>query len=355
MSPNFLLYGSSGYTGELISRLAVQQGLRPILGGRNPDKVMPLAAELGLEYRLFSLHDAAAMDAALAEVTAVLHCAGPFSETSKLMVQGCLRTKTHYIDITGEAAVFENLAAQDAEAKAAGIMLLPGAGFDVVPSDCLAAHLKARLPSAIRLALGIDFLGSQLSRGTATTIVENQARGGLVRRGGALVPVPAAWKSRRIDFGQGPVLATTIPWGDVSTAFYSTGIPDIEVYAAVPQSMYRAMLASRYLGWLLSLPAVQYLQKRFIQAQPPGPTETARSQGMTRLWGEVEDNSGKRLVARLKCPEGYTLTVLTALTAMKKVLAGQVCTGFQTPSLAYGADYILEIEGVVREDIEGQY
>jgi len=355
MSSNFLLYGSSGYTGTLIARLAVQQGLRPTLGGRNPDKVAPLAAELGLEYRAFSLNDAAAMDAALVEVTAVLHCAGPFSQTSQPLIEGCLRTKRHYLDITGEVLVLEAIAAQDAEAKAMGVMLLPGVGFDVVPSDCLAAHLKAKLSSATRLALGLDFLHSQLSRGTATTIVENQAGGGLVRRGGALTPVPAAWKNRMIDFGQGPVLATTIPWGDVSTAFYSTDVPNIEVYAAVPQPLYGAMVASRYLGWLLSLPAVRHWQKRFIQSQPPGPTDAQRSQGMTRLWGELEDNSGNRFASRLQCPEGYTLTALTALAAMKKVLAGQTTAGFQTPSLAYGADFILEIEGVVREDLDGQY
>jgi short subunit dehydrogenase-like uncharacterized protein len=352
MSSKFLLYGANGYTGALIARLAVQQGLSPILAGRNPDKLRQQAAELGLEYRAFSLEDSTAVDAALADVPVVLHCAGPFSQTSKPMVEGCLRMKTHYLDITGEAAVFEAIAAQDAIAKAAGVMLLPGVGFDVVPSDCLAAHLKARLPSATRLALGIDFLQSQLSRGTATTMVENQARGGLVRRNGVLTPVPTAWNTRMIDFGRGPVLATTIPWGDVSTAFYSTGIPDIEVYAAVPEAMRQAMVASRYFGWFLSLPVVQNFQKSLIQSQPPGPTDAQRVQGRTALWGEVEDNSGKRLVSRLQCPEGYTLTAMTAVAITKKVLAGQSSTGFQTPSLAYGADLILEIEGVVRQDLD---
>lgn len=352
MSSNFLLYGANGYTGSLITRLAVQQGLNPILAGRNPEKLKQHATELGLDYRAFSLEDSTAVDAALADVLVVLHCAGPFSRTSKPMVEGCLRTKTHYLDITGEALVFEAIAAQDAIAKAAGVMLLPGVGFDVVPSDCLAAHLKARLPSAKRLALGIDFLNARLSRGTATTLVENQSSGGLVRQGGVLTPVPAAWKTRMIDFGRGSVQATTIPWGDVSTAFYSTRIPDIEVYAAVPESLRQAMLASRYIGWFLGLPVVQDFQKRLIQSQPPGPTDAERQQVKTMLWGEVEDDSGKRLVSRLQCPEGYTLTMMTALAIAKKVLAGQTSAGFQTPSLAYGADLILEIEGVVREDVD---
>jgi len=350
-SPNFLLYGANGYTGALIARLAVQRGLRPILAGRNPNKVELLSTELGLEYRGFTLEDRATVDEALADVAVVLHCAGPFSQTSQPMVAGCLRTKTHYLDITGEVAVFEAIAAQDAEAKAAGVMLLPGVGFDVVPSDCLAGHLKARLPSATWLALGFQAVG-RMSRGTATTMVEAQHRGGLVRRGGVLTPVPVAWKTRIIDFGQGAVEATTIPWGDVSTAFYSTGILDIEVYAAFPASTRRAMVASRYLSWLLGLPAVQSFQKRLIQNQPPGPTATERAQGRSLLWGEVKDDSGKELVSRLQGPEGYTLTAMTATAIVEKVLAGQVAVGFQTPSLVYGADFILEIEGVMREDLD---
>ncbi len=353
MSSNFLLYGANGYTGSLIARLAVQRGLRPILAARAPEKIEPLAAELGLDYRAFSLNDDAAVNEALADVVAVLHCAGPFSQTSEPMVAGCLRTKTHYLDITGEVAVFEAIAARNHDAKTAGVMLLPGVGFDVVPTDCLAAHLKDRLPSATRLALGFQALG-KISRGTATTMVEAQNQGGLVRRSGVLTPVPAAGKTRLIDFGQGAVAATTIPWGDISTAFYSTGIPDIEVYVAFPASIRIGMVASRYLGWLLGLSAVQNFQKRLIQNQPPGPTEAERAQGKSLLWGEVEDNSGKRLVSRLQCLEGYSLTTLTSVAIAQKVLAGQVIVGFQTPSLVYGADFILEIAGVVRQDLDSQ-
>lgn len=347
---SFLLYGANGYTGNLIAKLALERGLRPILGGRNSDKLEPLANQLSLEYRAFALDDDAAIDAALADVAVVLHCAGPFSRTSSPMVVGCLRTKTHYLDITGEVAVFEAIASLDTQAKAAGVMLLSGVGFDVVPSDCLAAHLKARLPSATKLALAFQALG-RISRGTATTMVEAQNSRGLVRRGGVLTPVPAAWQTRLIDFGQGTVEAVSIPWGDVSTAYYSTGIPDIEVYAAFPTATRIGMIATRYLGWLLGLPPVQDFQKRLIQNQPPGPTEAERAQGKSLLWGEVADNSGNHVVSRLQCPEGYTLTALTAVAIVQKVLAGQVAVGFQTPSLVYGADFILEIEGVVRQDL----
>lgn len=348
-SDTWLLYGANGYTGSLIARTAVQQGLRPTLAGRSPARIAPLAAELGLDYRSFALEDRAAVEAALADVAVVLNCAGPFSHTAAPMVDGCLRSRTHYLDITGEIAVFEALAARDAEAKAAGIMLLPGSGFDVVPSDCLAAHLKARLPSATRLILGLRGQG-KTSRGTAMTVVENIQRAGAIRRNGVLTPVPAAWKTKQIDLGRGPVMAVLVSWGDVSTAYYSTGIPNIEVYMAVTASLRRLMVLSRYMGWLLWTPPVQGFLKRLVQVQSSGPTEAERTKGLSLLWGEVSDEAGNRVSSRMRTPEGYTLTALTAVAIARKVLAGFAPVGFQTPSRAYGADFILEFEGVVRSD-----
>ncbi len=345
----FLLYGANGYTGRLIAREAVVRGLRPVLAGRNAEAVGKVARELGLEQRIFSLDDAAGTRAGLEGVKAVLHCAGPFAHTAKPMVDACLEHRVHYLDITGEISVFESLAARDTEAMAAGILLLPGAGFDVVPSDCLAAHLHRRLTTAKRLALAFQSNG-RFSRGTATTVVGNLHRGGAVRRGGVLTSVPAAWRTRDIDFGQGPTRAVTIPWGDVSTAYRSTGIGDIEVYTAVSRRQLRLMRLSRHLGWMLRSTWVQNFLKRRIQAGPPGPSDEERTRGWTYLWGEVEDGQGRRLVSRLRGPEGYTFTMQTALAALTRVLNGDAPAGYQTPSLAYGPDFVLEIPGVERVD-----
>jgi short subunit dehydrogenase-like uncharacterized protein len=226
---------------------------------------------------------------------------------------------------------------------------MPGAGFAVVPSDCLAAHLHRRRPGAKRLTLAVQGIGRS-SRGTATTITENLHRGGAVRRGGVLTGVPAAWRTRDIDFGQGPTLAVTIPWGDVSTAYRSTGIGDIEVYMAVSRWQLRMMRLSRSLGWALGSSPVQQFLKRRIQAGPPGPSDAERASGKTYLWGEVEDGQGRRAVSRLRGPEGYTFTMLTALAAMTRVMNGDAPAGYQTPSLAYGPDFVLEMPGVERVD-----
>src|SRR5262249_9348699 len=156
--------------------------------------------------------------------------------------------------------------------------------------------------------------------------------------------------TRTIDFGTGLVKATTIPWGDVSTAYYSTGIPDIEVYMAMPFKRRLAARLSRYLGWLLGSSMMQERMKRKIQAGPPGPTDEQRACGRSLLWGEVTDDAGKRVVSRLRGLEGYTLTILAALAVVERVLAGEVRPGFQTPSLVYGPDFVLGLTGIVRDD-----
>lgn len=344
-----VIYGANGFTGILVARRAKDRGLRPVLAGRSAE-VESLAAELGFESRRFGLDDPAALDRGLADAAVVLHCAGPFSRTSRPMADACLRAGAHYVDITGEAAVFEALAARDAEAKARGVMLLPGAGMDVVPTDCLAAHLKRRLPSAVRLALAFRTTGG-ISRGTATTMAENLPKGGLVRKGGRLERVPVAWKAREIDYGRGPRLSVTIPWGDVSTSWYSTGIPDVEVYTAMPRSRLVALRLARPLFPLLGGKGIQAFLKRRIDARGAGPDLARRQAGGAWFWGEVEDAAGGRAVSRQRTPEGYTLTALTTVGVAEKVLAGQAPAGFQTPSTAYGPDFVLEFEGCTREDL----
>jgi short subunit dehydrogenase-like uncharacterized protein len=264
------------------------------------------------------------------------------------MGEACLRTKTHYTDITGEIAVFEACALADQKAKDAGIMVMPGVGFDVVPTDCLALHLKNRLPSATHLTLGWYGLG-RMSHGTLATMTMNVGKGGAVRRDGKIMPVPAAWRTREIDFGDGVVkTGVTIPWGDISTAYHSTGIPNIEVYTVAPASAIKAMKMSRYLGWLLATgPAQKYLQSKI---KPGGPTDEERARGKTRLWGEASDDDGNRVESRMQCPEGYTTTALAALDITEKILAGNFTPGFQTPAKAYRPDLILEIEGTSWSD-----
>jgi short subunit dehydrogenase-like uncharacterized protein len=347
---SFLLYGANGYVGEAAARLAVQQGLKPILAGRDAAKIAPLAKELGLEHRACALDDAPALDRALRGVPLVLHLAGPYKFTAQPMVDACLRAGAHYLDITGEIPVFEALAARDAEAKARKVMLLPAVGFDVVPTDCLAAHLKRRLPSATRLTLAFQSVGrSGLPPGTQRTMIELLPFGDRVRRGGRLVVPESGVKTRTLDFGQGPVEGMRFTWGDVFTAWYTTGIPDIEVYTVLPAAMRKQMGLLKKLRPLFRFAPLRALLRRGVR---PGPTAEARAKTVTHVWGEVADDQGKVAVSRLHGPEaGLVWTTRAALAVVRKVLAGKVSPGFRTPAGVYGADLVLECEGVTREDL----
>jgi short subunit dehydrogenase-like uncharacterized protein len=349
MSGTLMIYGATGYTGKLVARQAKADGLSPVLAGRSAERLQPLAAELGFAWRAIDLGDAAALDAGLADIDVVLHIAGPFSHTSRPMLDACLRTGTHYLDITGEIDVFEACAARDDEARRAGIMVMPGVGFDVVPSDCLAAHMKTLLPDATELTLAIGGLG-HMSRGTAKTGIEGIGHGTRLRRAGKLVERKAPLR-REIDFGDGPKRAVAVGWGDVSTAFHSTGIPDITVYFEAAPQLDRLAELGPVGRWVLSRGPVQNWLKRWADRQPEGPTDAQRAVGRGSLIGEAVNAAGEYRRARLHTPDGYSLTALTGLEIARRTLAGEAKPGFQTPSLVFGADFILGIAGCERHDL----
>lgn len=347
---NFMVYGSYGYTGNLIVEQAVKEGMRPLLAGRDEKQLRAQAENFNLEYRVFGIENSAALDAALLEVDAVLHCAGPFVLTFRQMAEACIRTKRHYVDISGEIEGFEALAVMDEEAKRAGIMLLPGGGFDVVPSDCLIAYVAGKLPSATYLELYIKNIGSGVSRGTARSGIENSHRAGRIRRDGKIVSVPNVWDSKQVDFGRGPSRLVSMGWGDVSTAYHSTGIPNVTVYMGFPTIMVNMLRLTRFVGPILYTRTARDFIKWLIgKTLPSGPSRKQNENGFSLLIAEVTD--GKQTVrAKLRTPEAYYLTALTSVEIMKHILSSDLKLGFQTPSKVYGADFILQFAGVMRED-----
>jgi len=345
MRPPILIYGSYGYTGALIAREAVHRRMPVVLAGRDQRKLADQADDLGCDYRVFGLDDVRMIRENLLDVVAVLNCAGPFLATAESMVKACLQAHAHYLDITGEIAVFERLVGEDDAARKMGVMIMPGVGFDVLPSDCLAAHLHGKLPQATRLELAIQVIGG-VSHGTAVTALEGFALGGAVRREGRITRVPLAHRARTVDFGRGPRRVISVPWGDVATAYHTTGIPNIEVYLRLAPSAMAFSRAGRFLGWLLKKPRITRFLRSRIDAGPPGPDEAMRARGKALFWGEVSDDHGQSIEARLETPESYTLTVQSSLCIADKVLSGCAKTGFQTPAGAYGPELALELAGV---------
>lgn len=341
----WVIYGSYGYTGNLIAEMAASSDEPDvILSGRNEKKLREQAERLDLEYRAADLGKPEDLDELLHDADVVLHCAGPFVHTWKPMAEACLRNSCHYLDITGEIEVFELLKKMGKEFQKRGLMAMSGVGFDVVPTDCLAALLHQKMPDATHLELAISGLGGGLSRGTAKTMVENLGSGGAVRNGGEIEEVPAAYLTRKVRFEDKWKDVVSIPWGDISTAYTSTGIGNIVVYAAVPSKNIKKMKWLNRLGPIVRSDMVKSYLKSKIDEKEPGPTEKERREGQSLLWGQVSNSKAESVTALLKTKEGYQLTAETAFEIVKKCMKGEFESGYQTPSAVYGADFILQFE-----------
>ena len=341
---SWLLYGANGYTGELIAREAVRRGMRPVLAGRSKQKIGQLASDLDCPSAVFDLDDHTALISTLADVQGVLHCAGPFSATARSMMQACLASHVHYLDITGEIDVFELAHSVHDKAQRAGVVLCPGVGFDVVPTDCLAVRLKQAMPDATHLALGFDSRGG-LSKGTAKTTVESAADGSRVRRDGHIVAIPLGSQTRSIDFGNGERLAVGIPWGDVSTAYYSTGIPNIDVFTSTSQQAIARMRRANMLRPLLRMKLVKALLKHNIERRLQPPNQAQRDSNPSFVWGEVRNAAGQKLAGRVVTANGYALTIASSLAMMARILGMPCSPGFTTPGLLMGADFVSTLPG----------
>lgn len=348
---SFLLYGANGYTGKLIAGLAKEYGLKPVLAGRRAEVLEPMAKELNTAYHVIDLADTAKLESVLKEVPLVLHAAGPFNKTAKQMIDACLKTNTHYIDITGEIVVYEMAKKYNDAALKAGIMLMPGAGFDVVPTDCIALFLKNKLPDATELKLAFASIGGSLSHGTALTMAEGMGEKSAERKNGKIVRVPLGHKGMWVDFGLKKLFVMSIPWGDISTAYTTTGIPNIITYTGSSPKTFRLLKFQFLYNWLLRTNFMRNKAKKKINNKAAGPSDERRAKSKGLVWGEVKNATGQIEQARLIGPDGYTLTAHTSLIIAKKILGGNFKPGYQTPAGCYGADLVLEAPGVTREVI----
>ena len=348
----FLIYGAYGYSGELAARHAVARGLKPVLAGRDHDRVVRLAETLGLEHRVFPLTEPGGVRTALSGVEAVLHCAGPFSGTAAAMVEACIDSGTHYVDITGEVDVIEAIAKRGGEAAATNTTLLPAVGFDVVPSDCVAAHLVKRMTSVTHLTIAVD-ANTTFSHGTALTAVENLGRGTIARKDGQLVERPALSRKRTVDFGfdRGSATVTAMTWGDVAMAYRSTRVGNIDTFVYLSDDLLRKARFGRYLAPMTGLAPVREYVLRQLGPASGGPSPEERAAGHSYVWIEASDEDGNSAQARLRTPHAYTFTAMASVEAVFRVSSGGVAHGFQTPASAFGPEFALQFGDTELQDI----
>jgi short subunit dehydrogenase-like uncharacterized protein len=321
-----------------------------LLAGRQENKLQAVADSLGFAYRVAPLEQSSQLLAGLQDIAVVLHAAGPFSTTAQPLVDACLQRGVHYLDVSGELPVFVALAQRDAEAKTRKSMLMPGVGHVIAPSDCLAAHVSRRLPGARQLHIAVsrpDFI----SRGSLQTMLSLISEHVHIRRQGRMTTAPVGELCRSFDFGKGESACTAVSWPDVFTAFYTTGIPDITVYSEANELEQLGYTLGGRLVPILRSPLSQALWQAQLSFFPEGPSEEARRGSTRTIVAEAIDRQDRRVSSRLHTPDGYTFTGTTALAIAARVLAGEVESGFHTPGQLYGADFVLQLDGVTREDL----
>ncbi len=338
-----LIYGAYGFTGKLIVQVAVDKGYNPLLGGRDKKKLQALAASYELDSRAYSVDDIKTWDEVLPDIDLLINCAGPFGLTVEHVVPACLRHKVHYLDITGEIDVFKYIASLTKEAQTAGVVLMPGVGFDIVPTDCLSAKLKEKLPSGTHLELAFQG-NSGISRGTALSMARRYHEGGSIRQNGKMVSVPIAYEVRDIDFGGKTRLCMTIPWGDVYTAYFTTGIPNIKVFTGVSQKTLNSLLSYKKLKGVARTAVAQWIMRSIIKKKVVGPSIEKRQTYYTYLWGKIWNDQGESVVLEMQTMESYQLTAFTAVRAAEVILEGNISPGYQTPAGAFGSDFIDQFE-----------
>lgn len=347
MKPKWIIYGAYGYTGRLIVETAVEHGLAPIVAGRNREKVTAMATEYGLEGRTFDATDRAATEAALRNTVLVLNCAGPFEETGRLLAGATLEAGCHYLDITGEVQVFEDIRSLDRRAREAGTMLMPGVGFDVVPTDCVAAELARSMPDAIELELA--FIGpNKAAGGSVKTALRALPQGGMIREAGRLQRIPLFSRRRKIRLGERDHTVYAIPWGDLSTAYYSTRIPNITVYTGFPRAQVFALKLFRPLLQALRMPVLLRLAEKIVDLVVPPPGDDYLETGTFFVWGEVRNGSGARRNVILRTRDTYSLTRSSAVHIVTQVLGGRFEAGYQTPAMVFGPGLVDAVKGIER-------
>ena len=348
-SQRLLVYGAYGYTARLFLPRLKQLGVDFVVAGRDAARTETIGAELGVPSRVFALDDPQRVDQGLEGIGVVLNAAGPFMYTTGPMLDGCLRKGVHYLDLSGEVEPLSRAAEAGELARHLGLMVLPAIGFDVVPSDCLAVHVASRLKGATRLTLHIA-ASNLMSHGSGVTLAENIGIPVHTRRNGRLEQMRLRTQMRWVDFGSGQRPTVAVSWGDIVTAYHSTGIQNIEVYFEATSFRLAAVAINQYWGWLLRSAAANAWFRAYAGQLPAGPTEEERARERSTI--VVEAESATRVVrSRIETPEAYQFTAATVTRIVRDVMAGHRRPGFQTPAKLFGPDFVLEFEGVTREDL----
>jgi short subunit dehydrogenase-like uncharacterized protein len=331
-----LIYGATGYVGSLLVAAAAERQIDAVVAGRS-ESVVEVAAAAGMEPRVGDVDNIVVDD-----VDVVVNAAGPFAHTAASLARRCVESGVHYVDLAGEAAEFEAVHAVHDSAVAAGVTLMPGVGFGVVPTDCLALHLKRRVPEGVSIDIGFATTGG-VSGGTLRTLAA-----GFGDRGG----VPGELlRTRQIDFKSGSKRCIENPWrGDLFTTPLSTGIDAVTTWISLPRPLAWSMAAAHRRGDPVRPPLPGRVLRQIASRAPAGPSAKKLARGHAEVWAQITDPSGAVSVSSLTTPDAYVHSIDAALESARRLAVGSPTAGFRTPAQEFGADFVTELPDVVRTD-----
>ncbi len=348
MDKRWILYGVNGYTGVLLAEEAIKKKLHPIIAGRSKEKVAPIAGRLDLDHLIFDLHDDAKLIEIFKDCDLILNAAGPFMHTSRNIVKACLKTRTHYLDITGEIPIFEENFTLNQQAIDSEIAIISGVGFDVVPTDCIARYTSKKIDDPTQLEIGVAGL-TTFSRGTLKTVVESLPSGILMRREGKLEKRDGGPFRDKIRFYDKERPVVPVSWGDLATSYRTTRIPNITVYMPPSKELAHILKTPKNDGGNHHKGSGQENLVRWIERNVYGPDEEARLKGAAHVWASVSNKAGDQAETWLETIEPYRFTYMSGIKAVERVLKSEL-KGTLTPSLAFGEDFILEFPDTTRHD-----
>ena len=331
---NIVLYGANGYTAKLFAKYLIEKGIQPILAGRSK-KVEKVGMELNSPIRIFTIDDAAQY---LEDVDVLVNFAGSFSITQDKLIEACLQSKTHYLDIAGEFDEIENAHKYDIQARQAGIVVLPAAGFGVVPTDVAAKIACNQIENPTHLSIAFATVGG-VSRGTLKTVLKDVQKSGQILIDGQYQTAKPAQSEIKVSVLGKAFKAVYNPWrADLYTAKLSTGVKNIETYSEFPGFVV-SMMKGR-LNWLRSL-----ILNRLINFLPEGSTPKQLETGSTYVKAIAKNEKGEKGIVELKGAEAYLFTAQTVHKMIELITNQNDKVGFLTPSML-GTDWLEELETV---------
>ncbi len=340
-----MLYGANGFTaGIMLPKLKVLS-CKIILAGRNKEAIALIAKKYGYETRIFDLDHAQIVEKNLQDCGLLLNCAGPFTKTAWPLASACVKVRCHYFDITGELSVFQSLFSLNEAARAAKVSIIPGMGFDIVPSDCLAKMLAEQLPDASSIMIAISTKNTRASHGTMKTLFLNIGMMSLASRNGVgIEPVAKDDTHRNVTFNGRTIMCMRAPLADLFCTPKSTGIEHVDTYLAMPKQFERIVPIVNIVRNLAQRPALNKLFAKAIELLPNGPTAAQQQKGCAYIYGEARTNDNRIARAQLRTHEPYVYTGDALIKGAERFLREGLACGFQTPSLAFGSHFAVEVD-----------